>query len=157
RVDFLSMEKLIVGHDIVGMGTSAGGVSTLLYLVKRLPPGFPAAILITIHLSEEFGSSLARILSNAGPLPDSFPSDCDRFQPGKVYLAPPGRHLLAEDGHLTLGRGPLENCVRPSIDPMMRSIAVCCGPRAIGVMLTGTLGDGAAGLQAIRQCGGIAV
>jgi two-component system, chemotaxis family, protein-glutamate methylesterase/glutaminase len=65
--------------------------------------------------------------------------------------------LIADRDRLLLGQGPRENNVRPAIDPMLRSVAVCCGPRAIGVILTGTLGDGASGLEAIQQCGGITV
>src|SRR5262249_23147762 len=102
-------------------------------------------------------SHLDEVLGNAGPLSVSFAGDGEPLQEGHVYLAPPERHLLAEGQNVALGKGPEENWARPAIDPMMRSVAVCCGARSIGVILTGTLGDGASGLWAIRQCGGIAV
>jgi two-component system chemotaxis response regulator CheB len=100
---------------------------------------------------------LDEILGSAGALPVSFAEDSEPLEEAHIYLAPPKRHLLAEGQNLALGTGPRENWARPAIDPMMRSVAVCCGTRAIGVILTGALGDGASGLQAIRRCGGIAV
>jgi two-component system chemotaxis response regulator CheB len=76
---------------------------------------------------------------------------------GRIYIAPPGCHLLVEGERLALGRGPRENNARPAVDPMLRSAALCCGSRTIGVILTGTLGDGASGLRAVSQAGGITV
>lgn len=147
----------MANHDVVAIGTSAGGVDALLYLAKQFPRDFPAAVLITIHLPSDFRSGLDQILARAGRLPVSFASEGEPLKPGRIYLAPPERHLLAEGEHLTLGTGPLENWARPAIDPMLRSVAVCCGPHAIGVVLTGTMDDGASGLHAISECGGIAV
>ena len=74
-----------------------------------------------------------------------------------IYLAPPGRHLLVESDELRLGSGPRENNARPALDPLFRSTGLCCGPRAIASILAATLGDGAAGLSALKQCGGITV
>jgi two-component system, chemotaxis family, protein-glutamate methylesterase/glutaminase len=147
----------MANRDIVAIGTSAGGVAALLYLVKQFPSDFPAAVLITIHVPSDFRSGLDEVLTRAGPLPASFGSDGDPLKPGRIYLAPPDRHLIAEGDQLALGTGPPENWARPAIDPMLRSVAVCCGPRAIGLVLTGTLCDGASGLHSISHCGGIAV
>jgi len=74
-----------------------------------------------------------------------------------IYFAPPGRHLLVESDELRLGSGPRENNARPALDPLFRSTGLCCGPRAIGSILAAPLGDGAAGLSAPKQCGGITV
>jgi two-component system chemotaxis response regulator CheB len=74
---------------------------------------------------------------------------------GNVYLAAPDHHLLIHDNHVRLGRGPRENMARPAIDPLFRSAALQFGPRVIGVVLSGLLSDGAAGLNAIKRCGGI--
>jgi two-component system, chemotaxis family, protein-glutamate methylesterase/glutaminase len=90
-------------------------------------------------------------------LPATFANDGEIKKKGRVYIAPPGRHLIVDGEQLWLGTGPRENNARPSIDPMLRSAAVCCGNRAIGVVLTGTLGDGASGLWAINQTGGMTV
>jgi two-component system chemotaxis response regulator CheB len=97
------------------------------------------------------------MLTRAGPLPATFAKDGEVKKKGCIYIAPPGRQLIVDGEQLWLGTGPRENNVRPSIDPMLRSAAVCCGNRAIGVVLTGTLGDGASGLWAIDQTGGMTV
>lgn len=147
----------MANRDIVAIGASAGGVKALHHLAARLPQDFPAAILVTIHLASGRRSELDEILTRAGPLPAAFASDGQPLRAGQIFLAPPGRHLLLDGDRLTLGTGPRENNARPAIDPMMRSAAVCCGHRTIGVVLTGTQGDGASGLWALKQCGAITV
>jgi two-component system, chemotaxis family, protein-glutamate methylesterase/glutaminase len=147
----------MANRDLVAIGASAGGVKALIYLCTRLPAHFPATILITQHLQSQPASSLDQLLSRAGPLPASFAHQGDALRKGQIFLAPPGCHLIADGDRLLLGEGPRENNARPAIDPMLRSVGVCCGPRAIGVVLTGTLGDGASGLKAVQQCGGISV
>jgi two-component system chemotaxis response regulator CheB len=148
---------VLAERDIVAIGTSAGGVRALKYLVSKFSPGFPASILAVIHLSGRFNSSLDKILSRAGPLPASFAEDGEEMQRGRIYLGRPGKHLLVDGRHIQLGVGPVENNVRPAIDPLFRSLALCCGPRSIGVVLTGALGDGSSGLETLKQCGGITV
>jgi two-component system chemotaxis response regulator CheB len=86
-----------------------------------------------------------------------FANGNDRLRKGHVYVAPVDRHLIVEGDRLLLGHGPRENNFRPAIDPMLRSVAACCGPRAVAAILTGTLNDGASGLWAVDQCGGITV
>ena len=147
----------MANRDIVAIGASAGGVDALRSLARELRGDLPASVLVVVHLSNQFPSELDRILSESGPLPASFASHDETLQRGHIYIAPPERHLLIERGRIYLGTGPRENHARPAIDPLLRSAGVCCGPRSIGVVLTGMLGDGAAGLQAIKQCGGIAV
>lgn len=147
----------MANRDVIAIGTSAGGVEALLFLAQRLPHGLPASVLVTLHLASHFRSSLDVMLSRAGPLPATFAAQGDRLERGRIYIAPPARHLLLDGDHLSLGLGPRENNARPAIDPMLRSVAVCCGARSIGVVLTGTLGDGAAGLWALKHCGGLAV
>jgi len=143
--------------DILAIGASAGGVEALSFLAQNFPRDLPAAVLVTMHLSNEGGSVLDEILGRSGPLPAAFANETERVQKGRIYVAPANRHLIVEDDKLVLGHGSRENNARPAIDPMMRSAAVCCGPRTVGVVLTGTLSDGASGLWAIDQCGGITV
>ena len=112
---------------------------------------------MTIHLPSHPRSGLDDILSRAGPLPAQFVRAGEVVKKAHIYIAPPDRHLLLEGEQVALGEGPRENNARPAIDPMLRSTALCCSGRAVGVALTGTLGDGASGLWAIRQGGGIAV
>lgn len=147
----------MANRDVLAIGASAGGVEALVRLAEHLPGDFPAAILITVHVPSTSRSVLDELLSRAGPLPASIASGGERLRNGRIFIAPSDRHLLMEDDHLLLGHGPRENWARPAIDPMMRSVAVCCGPRAVGAVLTGTLTDGASGLWAIDQCGGMTV
>jgi two-component system, chemotaxis family, protein-glutamate methylesterase/glutaminase len=147
----------MANRDVLAIGTSAGGVEALIFLAKRFPRDFPAAVLVTIHLPSHVRSALDDVLSAAGSLHAQFARDGDTVRKGSIYIAPPDRHLLLDGERLSLGEGPRENNARPAIDPMLRSSALCCGGRAIGVVLTGTLGDGASGLWAIRHGGGIAV
>jgi two-component system, chemotaxis family, protein-glutamate methylesterase/glutaminase len=144
-------------RDILTIGTSAGGVEALVFLAKRFQPDFPASVLVTIHLPSDFRSSLDEILSRSGPLAAAFATDHEALRKGRIYIAPPGRHLLVDGDQLLLGVGPRENNARPAIDPMLRSAAVCCGHRSIGVVLTGTLSDGASGLWTLSLCGGMTV
>jgi two-component system chemotaxis response regulator CheB len=147
----------MANRDILAIGTSAGGVEALRFLASKFPPELPASVLMVIHLSSQFRSTLDAILSQAGPLPASFAADGEPVQHRRIYLGPAGRHLLLDGDKIRLGIGPTENNARPSIDPMFRSVGACCGHRAIGVVLTGALGDGSAGLYALKQCGGITV
>lgn len=147
----------MANRDVVAIGGSAGAVEALRSLTKSFPAEFPAAVLVTIHLASEYRSCLDEVLSRAGPLSAVFAKDGEPVRKGHMYIAPPDRHMLMIGDRIVLGFGSRENNVRPAIDPMMRSVAACCGPRAIGVVLTGTLNDGASGLWAIDQCGGITV
>jgi two-component system chemotaxis response regulator CheB len=144
-------------RDILAIGTSAGGFEALRFLAREFPREFPASVLVVIHLSSQFNSTLDAILTQAGPLPARFAQDGDKLERSRIYIAPPKQHLLVESDRLRLGSGPRENNARPALDPLFRSVALCCGSRAIGAVLTGTLGDGAAGLSALKQSGGITV
>jgi len=97
------------------------------------------------------------VASGAGKLPVRWAENGLPIENGHVYLAPADGHLLLADGHTMLGSGPPENMFRPAIDPLFRSAALHYGPRVIGVALSGLLSDGAAGLNAIKRCGGLAV
>jgi two-component system chemotaxis response regulator CheB len=144
-------------RDIVAIGASAGGVEALLHLARNFPADLPASVLMTLHLSSRIRSSLDELLTRAGPLPAAFARDGEQLARSRVYVAPPDRHLLIEGDRIVLGVGPRENNSRPAIDAMLRSVALCCCHRAVGVVLTGTLGDGASGLWAVNQCGGLTV
>jgi two-component system, chemotaxis family, protein-glutamate methylesterase/glutaminase len=144
-------------HDLIVVGTSSGGVEALQLLVRELPADLPAALLIVLHISPESPMLLADILNRAGNLPSQYAQDGEQIRYGHVYLAPPDRHLVVEEGRMRLTRGPKENRARPSVDPLFRSAAASYGPRTIGVILTGNLNDGSAGLWSVKQAGGVAV
>ncbi|MBV9109948.1 MAG: chemotaxis protein CheB [Gemmatimonadetes bacterium] len=145
-------------RDIIVVGASAGGVEALRDVASQLPAGFPAAVLAVVHFPSYLSSNLPEILTRAGPLPARHPDDGERIENGRIYLAPPDRHLLIErGGSIRLSRGPRENGHRPAVDPLFRSAARSCGRRVIGVVLTGNLDDGTAGLAAVRRRGGCTV
>ncbi|HWC74030.1 MAG TPA: chemotaxis protein CheB [Gemmatimonadales bacterium] len=144
-------------HDIVTIGASAGGIETLRRLLSMLPADLPAAIMVVQHLHPHTPSSLDQILARAGTLPVQFAQDHQRIEPGHVYLAPPDNHLLVEPARLRVVRGPRENRHRPAVDPLFRSAAWAYGPRVVGIVLSGTLDDGASGLWAVRSCGGTTI
>ncbi len=141
---------------IVVVGASAGGVNTLRRLAADLPAPFPVPVLIVLHIGS-YSSKLPELLAAAGPNTASHATDGESLRTGHLAIAPAGQHLLVNDGSLRLTRGPKENWARPAIDPLFRSAALSHGARAIGVVLTGNLDDGTAGLRAIKDCGGIAV
>ncbi|MEH1916378.1 chemotaxis protein CheB [Nostoc sp.] len=144
-------------HNIIVVGTSAGGVEALTYLVKHLPPALNAAVIIVLHVSSHSRSVLPKILSRTGNLPVSHAQDGEAIVHGKIYVALPDYHLLVERGYLRLTRGAKENRCRPAIDPLFRSAARSYGQRVIAVLLTGTLDDGTAGIMAVKMRGGVAI
>jgi two-component system chemotaxis response regulator CheB len=144
-------------HDLIVVGASAGGVEALRRLVASLPGSLPAAMLVVLHVPSNAHSVLPSILQRAGRLPVRHASSGEPIEPGVVYVAPPDFHLLVEGSRIDLVRGPSENGHRPAIDPLFRSAAASYGSRVIGVVLSGVLDDGTAGLLAITQAGGLTI
>ena len=144
-------------RDIVVIGTSAGGVEALREIVGGLPADLPATLLVVIHVPPESPGLMPQILNRAGRLPAAHGADGEPLQRGRIYVAPPGAHMMVDGGRVRLARGPRENLHRPAVDPLFRSAAAAFGPRVIGVVLTGALDDGTAGLAAVKRCGGVAV
>ncbi|AWN48671.1 chemotaxis protein CheB [Methylobacterium terrae] len=145
-----------IAHDVVVIGGSSGAVAPLRAILASLPPDSPASYFVVLHMAS--GSRLAaRLGPNPGPLPLATAEDGMAIAPGRVYLAAADRHLLVEPGAIRLGSGPRENTSRPAIDALFRSAALTYGPRVVGVLLSGLLHDGAAGLDAIKARGGLAL
>lgn len=144
-------------RDIVVIGGSTGSGAVLKQVLGGLPDTLPAAVLITTHMSPAGPSYQAEMLQSAARLPVARAIDGQPVEAGHVYLARPDRHLLLVDGVIRHGDGPRENLARPAIDPMFRSAALSYGARVIGVVLSGAMSDGAAGLHAIKQRGGLAM
>ncbi len=143
-------------HDIIVIGASAGGVEAISALVTKLPRDLHAAIFVVLHVSRG-RSVFPDILSRAGCLPAHHPNDGESIAYGRIYVAPPNHHMVVEDGRVRIHHGPTENGVRPAIDPLFRSAAREYGPRVAGVVLTGSLDDGTAGLAAIKEAGGVTI
>jgi two-component system chemotaxis response regulator CheB len=142
---------------LVVVGASAGGVEALTRLVAGLPGNFGAALLVVVHITPSGTSVLPAILSRAGRLQAVHAEDGMAIEPGRIYVAPPDRHILVDDSRLQLSHGPRENGHRPAIDPLFRTAARVFEKRTIGVVLSGTRDDGTAGMIEVRRRGGIGV
>lgn len=146
------------GRNIVVIGTSAGGLEALDELVRGLPTDLPASVFIVQHMApHNSGEPLLRRLSRHQAFQPRLAKNGERIKPGRIYIAPPNSHLLVKATKMLVTKGAAENRHRPAIDPLFRSAAVAHGARVIGIVLTGMLDDGTAGLIAIKKCGGVAV
>ncbi len=146
------------GRDIIVIGTSAGGLEALDALIGQLPSDLPASIFIVQHMApENTGGALLHRLSRHRAFGCKLAKDGESFKLGRIYIAPPDNHLLVKKNKVLVTKGARENRSRPGIDPLFRSAAVTHTSRVIGVVLTGMLDDGTAGLIAIQKCGGITV
>src|SRR5215203_1299244 len=150
------------GHDLIVVGASAGGVEAVSSLVVGLPADLPAAVCVVVHLRPDAQSRLSGILARLTSLPVVPARHGALLQAGTIHIAVPDLHLLVErdeegEGVLRVIRGPRENRARPAVDPLFRSAALAYGPRVIGVVLSGALDDGTAGLWTVQDRGGIAV
>jgi two-component system, chemotaxis family, protein-glutamate methylesterase/glutaminase len=146
-----------VRRDVVVIGASAGGVQALRTLLGALPSDLKAALFVVMHLAPESPQVLGAILDRATDLPVVTARDGMKIRPGSVVVAAADHHLLLDSHAVRLSHGPRENRHRPSVDVLFRSAAAAFGARVIGIVLTGLLDDGAAGLWAIKRRGGLAI
>ena len=147
----------MAGHDIVVIGGSAGGLEGANAIVADLPAEFPGSVFVALHTAPSSPGLLPEIFNHRGPLPAAHARDGEPVSPGRIYVAPPDHHLLLEAGRVRVTRGPKENRFRPAVDPLFRSAALAYGPRVVGVVMSGWLDDGAAGLWAVKVRGGVAI
>jgi two-component system, chemotaxis family, protein-glutamate methylesterase/glutaminase len=145
------------GRDIIVVGASAGGLEPVLQFVEQLPATLEASVFVVIHFPREGTSVLPQLLNRHGKLRAMHPADGQRVEHGFVYVAPPDRHMIVTGTRIDLVRGPQENGYRPSIDVLMRSAARQYRRRVIGLVLSGTLDDGTAGLLYINRHGGVTI
>ena len=146
-----------VHRDTIVIGTSTGGLEALNRVLKPLPADLPAAIFIVLHTHTSSPGRLAEILGRVTPLKVAYALHGEPIERGRVYLAPPDNHLMLENGYVHVARGPKENGHRPAVDPLFRSAARSYGPRVVGVLLTGALDCGTAGLMTVKAQGGITI
>ncbi|WFU47652.1 chemotaxis protein CheB [Sinorhizobium terangae] len=144
-------------RDVIAIGGSMGAIGALKHLLRELPSDFAATVFVVIHVGARGKDLLADIFNQHVEIAVKTAVDGEHVECGCVYVAPADRHLLVLDNKIRLGRGPRENLSRPAVDPLFRSIGLSYGPRAVGVVLTGMLNDGAAGLADLKRCGGITV
>lgn len=144
-------------RDIIVLGASAGGIEALRSLVAGLPANLPAAVFVVVHLYPRSASYLPEFLTRDGPLPATDARDGEAIEQGRIYVAPPDHHLIVERDHVHLSTGPKEQHQRPCINVTFRSAALAYGDRVVGVVLTGQMDDGTAGLRETKRRGGVAV
>jgi two-component system chemotaxis response regulator CheB len=144
-------------QHIIVVGSSAGGVEALSLLLNGLPKDLDAAVLVVQQTPGHSPSELAEMLNLRSELPVAIPSNAETILAGRIYLAPPNQHLMIKNGAILLGNGPKENRSRPAIDVLFRTAAHAYGPKVIGVILSGVLNDGTAGLMSIKSHGGKSV
>jgi two-component system, chemotaxis family, protein-glutamate methylesterase/glutaminase len=142
---------------VIVIGGSAGAFEPLKRIVGGLPDNLPAAVFVTTHTSPDSISAVPHILARAGSLFATHALDRAPIAPGRIIVAPPDFHLALQDRVMRVTKGPKENGSRPSIDVLFRSAAEHFGPAVCGVLLSGTLDDGVAGLREIRENGGLAI
>ncbi len=138
------------------IGASVGGVRALQRIAAGLPGGFSAPVLVVLHVGAR-ESILPELLDARGPLDARHARHGDALEAGTILVAPPDRHMRVQDGHVRLDRGPREHHARPAVDPLFLSAALARGAAVVGVVLTGDMDDGTVGLQAIKECGGVAI
>ncbi|MBV9931796.1 MAG: chemotaxis protein CheB [Alphaproteobacteria bacterium] len=143
--------------DIIVIGGSAGSSGVLRRLFTDLPADLPASLFVSTHMPAHSSGYLADALDRVAAFPVAEAVDGQPVERGRAYVAAPDRHLMVLNGVVRLADGPRENMARPAVDPLFRSAALTYGPRAVGVILSGMLNDGASGLAAIKACGGTAV
>lgn len=141
---------------IIAIGASAGGVDALRQVIAGLPSDLNASVFVTLHIGAH-RSDLPWLLSRAGSILASHPVDGETIHVGHIYVAPPDHHMLVEAGRVRLTKGPRENWARPAIDPLFRSAARAYGANVIGIILTGGLNDGTAGMYEVKARRGTTV
>ena len=139
------------------IGASAGSISLLRRLFAELPADYPAAVFVVVHVAPESPPILDSLIGRVSNMPTVLARSGAPIRRGTITIAPPDLHLMLEPDGVVVARGPRENRYRPSIDVLLRSAAVAFGPRVTGVILSGMLDDGAAGLWAIKRRNGVAV
>ncbi len=142
--------------SIIVIGASAGGVEAIRSLVATLPADLDAALFIVLHIGAH-KSELPQLLNQWGKLKGSHPANGEAIRRGHIYVAPPDHHMVLESGVIRLTRGPRENWARPAVDPLFRSAARAYGAAVTGIILTGGLNDGTAGLFEVKQRGGTTI
>ncbi|HEX8637114.1 MAG TPA: chemotaxis protein CheB [Pyrinomonadaceae bacterium] len=147
----------MAAKNIIVIGASAGGFEAMKKIVAGLPRDFAASIFVVWHMAADIRGVLPQVLNRAATVRAAHADDGEAIVPNRIYVAPPDHHLLVERDRVRVARGPKENRFRPAVDPLFRSAAYAYGARVIGVILSGALDDGTAGLWMIKQRGGLAI
>jgi two-component system, chemotaxis family, protein-glutamate methylesterase/glutaminase len=139
------------------MGASAGGIQSLEQVLRVLGIDFPCGVLVVLHLHPHHKTLIDHLLANITALPVKMATHGETIHRGVVYVAPPDRHLLVRQGCVELTDTKVVEWVRPSVDVLFESVAECFGAGSIGVILSGSLRDGARGIRRIKEAGGVTI
>ena len=142
---------------IIVIGASAGGFEAFKKIIQGLPEDFDASIFIVWHMSPDIRGVLPQVLNRLNKIAAAHAYNNEEIKPNRIYVAPPDHHMLVENGKVLITHGPKENRFRPAVDPLFRSAAYAYGNRVIGVILSGALDDGTAGLWTVKHYGGVAI
>jgi two-component system chemotaxis response regulator CheB len=140
---------------VVVIAASAGGLEPLCTIVKALRDDCKTSTFIVVHIGPQ-RSNLPSLLTFAGGAPASFAQDGEVIEGGRIYIAPPDRHITLDHARIHLSSGPKVHYTRPAADPLFVSAAKHFGKRVVGIVLSGGNSDGAVGIQAIQDHGGTA-
>jgi two-component system chemotaxis response regulator CheB len=143
--------------NVIVMGGSAGSIGPFERILASLPANLPAAVFVVLHVAPYAGAGILEHLGRLASMKWSVAKDGATFAHGEIVFAPPDHHLIVKAGRVCVTHSPRENLWRPSIDVLFRSAAVAHGARVTGVILSGALDDGSAGLVAVKRCGGVAI
>ena len=146
-----------VKYKVIAIGGSAGSLDTILNIIANSFLNNNIFYIVVLHRKSDNDSLLAGLFSSRTKFKVKEVEDKDSISPGYIYIAPPDYHMLIQDGRIRITRGPKENRFRPAVDPLFRSAAYSYGNRVIGVILSGALDDGTAGLWTVKHYGGIAI
>lgn len=144
-------------HRLIVIGASAGGFEAFKKIIRNLPADFDAPVFIVWHMSPDIRGVLPNVLNRENSIYAAHAYDNEDMKPNRIYVAPPDHHMLIEEGKVRITHGPKENRFRPAVDPLFRSAAYTYGNRVIGVILSGALDDGTAGLWSVKHFGGVAI
>jgi two-component system chemotaxis response regulator CheB len=144
-------------NRIIVMGASTGGFEAYKKIIQELPADFNHSIFIVWHMSPEVRGVLPHVLNGINSIYAAHAYDNEEIKPNRIYIARPDYHMIIEEGKIRVTHGPKENRFRPAIDPLFRSAAYEFGNRVIGVILTGGLDDGSAGLWSVKHFGGLTI
>lgn len=147
----------MLDYYLIVIGASAGGLTPLKVILSALPKDFPAAVFIVKHVSPSAKSLLPEILSKISKLPVIHPKNNQSIEPGYIYIAPPKVHMIIAEGKIQLKKGPRVNHSIPAIDPLFYSAALYNKALTIGILLSGLLDDGSAGMLVLKKCNGISI
>jgi two-component system chemotaxis response regulator CheB len=142
---------------VVVIGASAGGLDAVLAVVRGLPDDFRAAVFIVIHTVPGAPGMLPQLIGRACRLSVRVPKGFEAIRPGHIYLPPPDFHLIIRDSQVGTSHGPRQHGFRPAVDLLFAGAARSYRDCAAGIILSGALSDGTAGLHAIKRAGGLAV